>query len=89
VIRKNDYVYKRELPRFASKDRNDGDRVAKEARGKRGDLKLLSIRELYNQNGNGIGAVTLKGREAKFYIGAGLPEDDLKVIYMELESFLR
>ena len=89
LIKKNDYVYKRELPRFANSNSSKGDRVAKETRGRRGDLKLLSIRELYNNNGNGIGAVTLKGKEGKFYIGAGLPEDDLKVIYMELESFLR
>ena len=36
-----------------------------------------------------VGAVALKGKEGKFYIGAGLEEDDLKVLYIELEDFLK
>ena len=87
VIRKNEYVYRRELPKSVVRG-GGGERVSRESRGSRRDLKLLTINELYRANDQAVGAVALRGKEGKFYLGAGLPEDDLKVIYLEIESFL-
>jgi len=84
-ISKNDYLYRRELPSSLKGD----EKVRKETRGNRRDLKLLTINELYRANDKAVGAVALKGKEGKFYIGAGLEEDDLKVLYIELEDFLK
>ncbi|UPR01153.1 serine/threonine protein kinase [Chloropicon primus] len=86
IIRRDEYVYGRELPRSVTG--RGGENVRKETRGRRRDLKLLTINELYRANDQAVGAVALRGSEGKFFIGAGLPEDDLKVIYMEIESFL-